>query len=187
MRSDCPCGKHLHMAASKPARQCTLIMLSTGKRCGGVALRGKPFCYHHDGNHKEHTRERILCQRLDRLGDKLDAMDTAQLLNFLQQKLTALPKTLSRFPEVSYALVYTLDRIGEITSLESTLRRFLQQNQQFVAACRQCRANPATYPQYLRNQRFSSQANFRKLNEINELAGAGRIRNYALSRPCGSA
>ena len=120
------------MAASNPVRQCTLIMLSSGNRCRGVALRNKPFCYHHDGNQKKHTRERNLCQRLDRLGDKLDAMDTAQLLNFLQQKLTTLPKTLSRFPEVSYTLVYALDRLGEITSLESALRHYVSQYQQFA-------------------------------------------------------
>ncbi|MGB0125308.1 MAG: hypothetical protein WA400_01235 [Silvibacterium sp.] len=134
------------MAASNPARQCTLILPSSGKRCGGVALRGKPFCYHHDGNHKEHTRERILCQRLDRLGDRLAAMDTAQLLNFLQQKLTALPKTLSRFPEVSYALVYALDRLGEITSLESTLRWFVQQNQQFAASLQAMSSESSNLP-----------------------------------------
>jgi hypothetical protein len=108
--------------------------MRSGKRCGSPALRGKPYCYHHTENHMEHVRDRIMQQRLARLSEKLDAMDTSQLLNFLQHSLTPLQKTLRRFPEAGYTLVYTLDRLGEITYLESTLRLFLQKNQQFAAS-----------------------------------------------------
>ena len=114
------------MAPSKPARQCTLIRPS-GKPCGSLALRGKPFCYHHNGNHRSLTRERLLCQRLGRLREKLEAMGTASLVNFLYWKLSTLQKTLIRFPEVAYTLTYTLDRLEEITALESILREFLLQ------------------------------------------------------------
>jgi hypothetical protein len=109
-------------------------MPSSGKRCGGVAVRGKRFCCHHTGNHRPLSRERILCERLGRIGEKLDAMDTAELLNFLHQKLGTMTKTCLRFPEVSYTLTYALDRLCEITSLESTLHLFLTQNQQFAAS-----------------------------------------------------
>jgi len=121
------------MAATRPARLCKLVMPSTGKRCGSPALRGKPFCYHHAENHRDYARERRLVLRLDHLGHQLNAMDTPELLNFLHQKLTTLAKTYRRFPEVGYTLVHTLDRIEEITSLESRLRQLLQQNQEFAA------------------------------------------------------
>jgi hypothetical protein len=121
------------LAASIPAPQCKLIMPSTGKRCGSPALRGQPFCYHHSGKHRELSRERMLAQRLDRLGEKLDTMDAAGLLDFLQQTLASLMKTFSRFPEAAFTFMYTLDRIDEIVSLESTLRAFRQQNQDFAA------------------------------------------------------
>lgn len=120
------------MPGTTPVPQCTLIMTS-GKRCGGVAMRGKRFCYHHTGSHRQRSRERILGERLDRLGVKMDAMDTAELLCFLYQKLGTMTKTCLRFPEVGYTLTYALDRLGEVTSLEATLRLFLTQNQQFAA------------------------------------------------------
>ena len=120
------------MPGCKPVRQCTLIMPASGKRCGSLAQRGKAFCYHHAGNHRALTRERLVCERLDRLGEKLNTLNTAELLDFIHQKLGTLPKTLTRFPEVGYTLTYTLDRLSEITALESMLRVFLQQNQNFT-------------------------------------------------------
>jgi hypothetical protein len=121
------------MPPCKPAPQCKLILPATGKRCGSLALRGQPFCYHHTGKQREYCRERMLNHRLDRLGEQLNAMGAAQLLNFLQQKLAPFVKTFVRNPEVGYTLVYTLDRLAEITTLESILRQFLQQNQEFAA------------------------------------------------------
>ena len=119
------------MAACKPVRLCALIYVS-GKRCGSPALRNQPYCYHHAGNHQAYTRDRYLCDRLGRIREKLDAMPASALLNFLHQELCKLPKTLHRFPEIDFTLTYTLDRIEEITALESVFSSFLQQNQELA-------------------------------------------------------
>lgn len=121
------------MPACKPARQCTLIK-PYGNRCGAMALRGKRFCYHHNGNHQKVTRDRLLVQRLDCLTEKMNAMDAAALLNFLHHQLSGLTQTLIRFPIVAHTVVYTIERIGEITSLESAIRTFLSQYQEHVAS-----------------------------------------------------
>ena len=119
------------MAACKPVRLCALVFVS-GKRCGSPALRNQLYCYHHAGNHRAYTRDRFLCDRLGRIREKLDAMPASALLNFLHQQLCNLPKTLHRFPEIDFTLTYTLDRIEEITALESVLSSFLQQNQELA-------------------------------------------------------
>jgi hypothetical protein len=119
------------MAACKPVRLCALVFVS-GKRCGSPALRNQPYCYHHAGNHQAYTRDRYLCDRLGRIREKLDAMPASALLNFLHQQLCNLPKTLHRFSEIDFTLTYTLDRIEEITALESVLSSFLQQNQELA-------------------------------------------------------
>ena len=119
------------MAACKPVRLCALIYVS-GKRCGSPALRNQPYCYHHADNHQAYTRDRYLCDRLGRIREKLDAMPASALLNFLHQELCKLPKTLHRFPEIDFTLTYTLDRIEEITALESVFSSFLQQNQELA-------------------------------------------------------
>jgi hypothetical protein len=119
------------MPAAKPAPQCQLILPSE-KRCGGIALRGQPYCYHHSGNHRKHTRERQICQRLEHLGDELNAMDASELLIFLYRKLARMQKTFDRFPEEGFVLAYAIERVNEITSLESAIRQLLPQDQQFV-------------------------------------------------------
>jgi hypothetical protein len=132
--------------------------MPTGKRCGSPAQRDKAFCYHHLGNHRVFTRERLVCERLDRLGEKLDAMNAAELLNFVHRKLCTLPKTLTRFPEVSYTVTYALDRLSEIAALESTLRSFVQQNQDFAGMFRRTPPNPVTCQQAPQNQQFKREA-----------------------------
>jgi hypothetical protein len=117
------------MATSKPVPLCTLIM-SSGNRCGSPALRDQRFCYHHSGSHRLRTREELLGQRLDRLREKLDAMDISELLHFVYHKLESLQKTFNRFPEVRYTLTYIHDRFDELKSFESELRWFMQQVQQ---------------------------------------------------------
>ena len=119
------------MAASKPVRLCALVFVS-GKRCGSPALRNQPYCHHHAGNHQAYTRDRYLCDRLGRIREKLDAMPASALLNYLHQQLCTLPKTMHRFPEINFTLTYTLDRIEEITALESVISSFLQQNQELA-------------------------------------------------------
>jgi hypothetical protein len=117
------------MATTKPVPLCTLIMPS-GNRCGSPALRDQRFCYHHSGSHRLRTREELLGKRLERLGNKLDAMDISELLLFVHHKVESLQKTFNRFPEVRYTLTYTLDRIDELKSFESELRWFIHQVQQ---------------------------------------------------------
>jgi hypothetical protein len=137
------------MAACKPVRLCALVFVS-GKRCGSPALRNQPYCYHHAGNHQAYTRDRYLCDRLGRIREKLDAMPASALLNFLHQQLCNLPKTLHRFPEIDFTLTYTLDRIEEITALESTLSSLLQQNQElarmFPPKLKETETLPTTLP-----------------------------------------
>lgn len=120
------------MAATAPAPLCTRIMPS-GNRCGSPALRGKRFCYHHSGKHREFTRERLLCRRFERLRSQLDAMNTAELLVTLHSQLAGLCKTINRFPETAFTLSCALDRLEAITSLESILSTYIQHNQQFAA------------------------------------------------------
>ena len=139
------------MAASKPAALCTLIMPS-GKRCGGMALRNQRFCWAHIRTHRALERERILGSILDRLGDKIAAMDTGELLNFLHQKLGRLQKTLRRYPEVGYTLTVTLDRIEEIDRMESNLRLQIKQNHQLLEEIRRYQLNSGRYAQNSSNQ-----------------------------------
>ncbi|MGB0125441.1 MAG: hypothetical protein WBP63_18520 [Silvibacterium sp.] len=139
------------MAASKPAALCTLIMPS-GKRCGGMALRNQRFCRAHSATHRVYERERILGEIMDRLGDKIDDMSTSELLCFLHQKLGRLPKTLNRFPDVAYTLTATLDRINEIIEMESVLKQQIQQNQLLLEKIREYQMNSKAYAQGLSNQ-----------------------------------
>lgn len=113
----------------KPVRQCALIISATGRRCGSITLRGQQFCRHHAANHLPLTGERDLRQRLDRITEKLDAMDILQTLDFLREKLVTMQKTLRRFPEVAHTLTYTLDRLERARSLKSNTSRFPQQIQ----------------------------------------------------------
>lgn len=142
------------MAATTPAALCTLI-LNSGKRCGSPALRGKRFCYHHSGNHRNHTRDRRLIHRLERLSSFYDGMNTAEMLLTLHRQLSKLTKTLTRFPEVAHTLTYTLDRIEAITVLESLLIDQLQQNQKFAAYAKGSAAESVSSPQGRQNQQLS--------------------------------
>lgn len=103
---------------ARRAHLCALILPSTGKRCGCVALLGQQFCRHHAENHLPVAGERNLSQRLDRLTTKMDAMEIPLLLDFLREKLVTMQKTLRRFPEVAHTLTYTLDRLEAAKSLK---------------------------------------------------------------------
>lgn len=138
------------MSQAIPAPLCTLI-LPSGRRCGAPALRGKRFCYHHAGKHLDFTRERRLSLRLERLENQLANTDTAGLLSFLHQQLNTLPKTLSRFPEVSLTLTCALARLDAITTLESIPNEYTQQNQQFAAYFKRVSAESMYYSQNIQN------------------------------------
>lgn len=139
------------MAASKPAALCTLIMPS-GKRCGGMALRNQRFCWAHIRTHRISERERILAKMMDRLGDKIEEMDTPELLYFLHRKLERLQTTFSRFPDVRYTLVAALDRVEEIAQMESNLRLQIKQNHQLLEEIRKYQLNSGMYAQNCSNQ-----------------------------------
>lgn len=120
------------MAACKPAPQCALI-LPSGKRCGSPALRNQRHCHFHRSSHCELIRERLASERLDGFGQRLDTLTVTELLMFLHEKLCMLLKTMSRFPEVSYTLTYTLDRLAEIRALESGIYALMHENQEFAS------------------------------------------------------
>jgi hypothetical protein len=139
------------MSQSIPAPLCTRIMPS-GKRCGSPALRGKRFCYHHSGKHREFSREHLLCRRFERLRSRLDSMDTAELLLTLHSQLAGLCKTINRFPETAYTLSFALDRLEAITALESALNTYIQRNQQFAAYLKGVAVKSTTSQQVIQNQ-----------------------------------
>lgn len=118
---------------AKSARQCALIVPDTARRCGSPALRGRQFCRHHADNHQTLTGERDLCQRLDRLTEKLDAMDIFESLDFLREKLVTMQKTLRRFPEVAHTLTHTLNRLETASHSTSNASLLPRQNQKLTA------------------------------------------------------
>jgi len=139
------------MATGKPQGLCTLIM-PTGKLCGSPAVRNQKFCYNHIRNHRAYERGHVHTRMLERLGSQIDAMETPELLDFLHQKLARLRKTLNRFPDVHYTLMASLDRIGEITQMESILRQQVRQNQEFLNKIREYQMNSGACPQVISNQ-----------------------------------
>jgi hypothetical protein len=134
------------VAASKPVALCTLVMPS-GKRCRAVALRNQSFCRAHSGTHRLCERDRAFNPILERLGDKIAAMDTSELLNFLFHKLGRLPKTLSRFPDIAYTLTATMDRLDEINQMESNLKQQIQQNHILLTKIQEYQLNSNAYRQ----------------------------------------
>ena len=115
-------------------------------------MRNQKFCYNHSRNHRAHERGHIRARMLERLGSKIGEMDTADLLYFLHEKLSRLHKTLNRFPDIHYTLMASLDRIAEITQLESTLRQQVKQNQELLHKIREYQMNAGIWPEIPRNQ-----------------------------------
>lgn len=144
------------MAPSRPVALCTLVMPS-GKLCRAVALRNQPFCRAHSQTHQIYERERTLGSILDRLGDKMAAMDTGDLLDFLHQQLGRLQKTLRRYPDIAYTLTVTLDRIDEINQMQSNLKQQIQQNHMLLAQIREYQLNSNMFAQIPSNQMHTPQ------------------------------
>ena len=126
--------------------------MPTGKRCGSPAMRNEKFCYNHSRNHCAHERGHIRARMLERLGSKIGTMDTPDLLYFLHEKLSRLHKTLNRFPDVHYTLMASLDRIAEITQLESTLRQQIRQNHELLHKIQRYQINSGVCGEIPRNQ-----------------------------------
>ena len=129
--------------------------MASGKRCGSPALRNQRYCWAHNKTHRIYERERALGRILDRLGDKLDAMDTSELLDFLHHKLERLQKTFNRFPDVRYTLNSALDRIQEITELESMAKQQIQSNQMLLEQIIEYQKKSKTQAQILSHQQFT--------------------------------
>ena len=136
---------------SKHIPLCTLT-LPSGKRCGCPAMRNQKFCYHHTRNHTGHERAQARDRMLERLDSKISAMNTAELLYLLHSQLSRLNKTLNRFPEIHYTLLAALERIAEISQMESTLRQQIRQNHEFMNRLVEGRLNSATWAQNTANQ-----------------------------------
>ena len=139
------------MAASKPVALCTLIMPS-GRVCRAVALRNQKFCRAHSTTHRIYERDRALNPILDRLGDKIAAMDTSELLFFLGSQLAQLQKTFSKYPHVRYTLTAALDRIEEITRFESDTKRQAEANHMLLLKFQELQLNSHRYAQPGQNQ-----------------------------------
>ncbi|HEX5234623.1 MAG TPA: hypothetical protein VFW25_04755 [Silvibacterium sp.] len=107
--------------------------MPSGRRCRAVALRNQRFCRSHAATHGLYERENIVGPTLDRLAAKAAEMTTDELLGFLHEKLGRLQKTMNRFPDVRYILIAALDRITEITQMESILKQQIQQNHMLLA------------------------------------------------------
>jgi hypothetical protein len=134
------------VAASKPVALCTLVMPS-GKRCRAVALRNQSFCRAHGSTHRLYERDRAFNPILERLEEKIAAMDTSELLHLLHQKLGRLPKTLSRFPDIAYTVAATMDRLDEINQMESNLKLQTQQNHILLTKIQKYQLNSNAYRQ----------------------------------------
>lgn len=139
------------MAASKPVLLCTLTM-PNGQRCGSPALRGKRFCYHHSRTERISERERHFQQRLGRIVTQIEAMNTSQLLHFLFEKLEPMQKTLKRFPDAYCALIAALERVHEISEMESESKRQMRLNEQLLSHIQQIQMTSIMYKQGLRIQ-----------------------------------
>jgi len=116
-----------------PARAslCTR-QLPTGRTCTQPALRSELFCRFHND-----ARSRYLAEhdaRMFDLGDDLDALALAQLLETLLDKLGNIRSVVRTYPEAKLALIIAVTRLAELTSegfrsLECHPRGNLQWNQ----------------------------------------------------------
>ncbi len=80
-------GWGAHKPMSKPSPECRHI-LATGQKCHAIALRGRPFCYHH-------AQARTIAARNLHLDNSLilpSLEDHASVLVAMNQVLTALSK-----------------------------------------------------------------------------------------------
>ena len=110
------------MAKSKPVALCTQLMPS-GKLCRAVALKDQRYCRAHIHNHRLSERQRAEFAALDRFTEKIVAMDMSELLHTLHGRLEQLylAYNIARFPELRCLLTETMERLGELKSVESNL------------------------------------------------------------------
>jgi len=109
------------MAKSKPVALCTQLMLS-GKLCRRIALKDQRYCRAHIRNHRLAERQLAELAALDCFAGQVEVMNISELLNALHRRLENFYlayNIISRFPELRYLLVETMERLGELNSQES--------------------------------------------------------------------
>ena len=77
---------------------------------------------------------------------------TMRLPCHAQPELSRLNKTLNRFPKIHYAPLAALERIAEISQMESTLRQQVRQNHEFMNRLAESRMDSGAWPQNTANQ-----------------------------------
>ena len=93
---------------------CTFTMPS-GRRCNGIALRGRNFCYHHDRSRRRIAQD-TLSVKLARYRRELDAMDLPRLLNTLLEKLDLLRAVIASYPEAQLIVAVASLRLSLLLS-----------------------------------------------------------------------
>ena len=89
---------------------CTFT-LSSGRRCGAVALRGRSFCYHHDRSRRRIAQDGLNV-KLARYRRELDSMDLPRLLHALLEKLDLIRAVISSYPEAQLILAVASLRLA---------------------------------------------------------------------------
>jgi hypothetical protein len=129
--------------------------MPSGKLCRGMALRNQRFCRAHSPTPRVAERANSVQNMVERLAVQVAAMNTAELLDFLLQKLERLQKSFNRFPDVRFTLIFALDRIDQITRMESAAKQQFLQNQMLLQQIRKYQLESGTYPQDRLNHELS--------------------------------
>lgn len=118
------------MTKSRPVPLCTEL-LPSGKLCRGIALRDQRYCHAHIRNHRLRERDRAQIAVLEDLAARVQRMDLPTLLHTLNCRLTGLSRchAITRFPEVTYLLAHTIDRLEEANPSESDIKSQLTPDQ----------------------------------------------------------
>jgi hypothetical protein len=93
---------------------CTFT-LSTGRRCGVPALRGRAFCRHHYRSPRRIAEDNLKV-KLTRYRRELEAMDLPRLLQALLEKLDLIHAIIPAYPEAQLILAVASYRLAELLS-----------------------------------------------------------------------
>jgi hypothetical protein len=97
-----------------------------GKLCRQVALKDEQGCRHHMRPFRHGMYEITHEEAMDRLQQKLNALDLPALLRALQAKLNNIQTTVRSHPEAQLTLNITLDRLHQITTTLSNKKGFTE-------------------------------------------------------------
>lgn len=107
------------------ARLCAYDFPS-GKACRQVALKDEALCRHHMAPHRHGMYEITHDEAMDRLQQKLNALELPDLLRLLQAKLNNIKTTVRSHPEAQLTLNAALDRLRFITTGHSQQSTFTE-------------------------------------------------------------